>query len=145
MLMQVRTGSCLCGQIKFRVMGQPLVCRLCWCRDCQHIAGNGTANAIFPTEAIEIDGEPAEFINTAESGNQVRRRFCSKCGSHLFADNTGRLGLTVVRLGTLQDPSSISPEANIWVLSAPRWACLNSALTNFEKQPQPLNAPPSVA
>ena len=143
--MEERTGSCLCGKIRFRVRGRPLVSRLCWCRDCQHIAGNGTANAIFPTEAIEIDGEPAEFTSVAESGNHVRRRFCAECGSHLFADNTGRLGLTVVRLGTLDDPSSISPEANIWVSSAPRWACLSSSLASFEKQPQSLKAPPSAA
>lgn len=143
--MQVRTGSCLCGQIRFRVTGEPMVSRLCWCRDCQHIAGNGTANAIFPSDAIEIDGEPAEFTSVAESGNQVRRRFCARCGSHLFADNTGRPGLSVVRLGTLDDPSSIPPQANIWVASAPRWACLNPALPAFEKQPTPPAAPPSAA
>ena len=143
--MEVRTGSCLCGQVRFRVKGQPVVSRLCWCRDCQHIAGNGTANAIFPTEAIEIDGQTAEYTSTADSGNQVRRRFCAKCGSHLFADNTGRLGLTVVRLGTLDEPSSITPEANIWVSSAPRWACLSSAIASFEKQPQPVKPPGSAA
>jgi hypothetical protein len=136
--MQERSGSCLCGQIRYRVTGQPVVSRLCWCHDCQHIAGNGTANAVFPTEAIEIKGEPAEYTSVADSGNQVRRRFCAACGSHLFADNTGRLGLTVVRLGTLDDPSSITPEANIWTSSAPSWACLNPDLPRSEKQPQPL-------
>jgi len=59
---------------------------------------------------------------------------------HLFADNTGRSGLTVVRVGTLDEPSSIEPTANIWTSSAPAWACLNSTLQNFEKQPQQLKA-----
>ena len=143
--MEERTGSCLCGQIRFRLKGQPLVSRLCWCRDCQHIAGNGTANAIFPSEAIEIDGESAEYTSMADSGNHVRRRFCAKCGSHLFADNTERPGLTAVRLGALNDPSSITPEANIWVSRAPSWAYLNSSLQTFEEQPQQLKAPPSAA
>jgi hypothetical protein len=143
--MEVRTGGCLCGQIRYRLKGKPGVSRLCWCRDCQHIAGNGTANVIFPTEAIEIEGQPAEYTSAADSGNQVRRRFCPRCGSHLFADNTGRLGLTVVRLGTLDHPSSIEPEANIWASSAPRWACLSSALVSFPKQPPPLKVPPSAA
>jgi hypothetical protein len=143
--MEERTGGCLCGQIRFRLKGQALVSRLCWCRDCQHLAGNGTANAIFPSEAIEIEGEPAEYTSAAESGNLVRRRFCAKCGSHLFADNTGRPGLSVVRLGTLDDPSSITPEANIWVSSAPTWACLNSSLPAFQKQAQQLGSPPSAA
>ncbi len=139
--MQERTGSCLCGRIRFRVRGEPVVSRLCWCRDCQHIAGNATANAIFPSDAIDIEGEPAEYTSVAESGNHVRRRFCATCGSHLFADNTGRPGLSVVRLGTLDDPSSIAPQSNIWTSSAPRWACLNSALPAFEKQPTQLSAP----
>jgi hypothetical protein len=36
------------------------------------LAGNGAANAIFPTEAIEIEGSPSEYISVADSGNQVR-------------------------------------------------------------------------
>ena len=143
--MEERSGGCLCGQVRFRLAGPPLVARLCWCRDCQHIAGNGTANAIFPSEAIEIVGQTAEYTSLADSGNQVRRRFCAGCGCHLFADNTGRAGLTVIRVGTLDDPSSITPEANIWASSAPRWACLNASLPSFAQQPQPLQAPPSVA
>ena len=138
-----RTGGCLCGDVRYRITAEPVVSRICWCRDCQHIASNGTVNAIFPTEAIEIAGHPREYTSVGESGNHVRRRFCGRCGSHLFADSTGRVGLTVVRLGTLDDPSSISPSANIWSSSAPSWACLNPALPSVEKQPTPPQ-PPSV-
>lgn len=142
--MRERTGGCLCGSIRYRLSGEPVISRICWCRDCQHLAGNGTANAIFPTDCIQIDGEPHECVSTAESGNEVHRRFCSKCGSHLFADNTGRAAFTVVRLGTLDDPSSIAPVANIWSASAPTWACLNPALQRVEKQP-PSPQMPSAA
>jgi len=143
--MQERTGSCLCGQVRYRLKGQPVVARLCWCRDCQHIAGNGTANAIFPSDAIEVEGELAEYTSQAESGNNVRRRFCARCGSHVFADNTGRPGLSVVRLGTLDDPSSVTPEANIWTSSAPQWACLDAALPVFARQPTQIQPPPPAA
>ncbi len=139
--MQERTGGCLCRSIRYRLTVEPVISRICWCRDCQHLAGNGTVNAIFPTNALEIHGSPSEYISAADSGNQVRRRFCRKCGSHLFADNTGRASLTVVRVGTLDDPSSISPVANIWSSSAPTWACLNAALHKVEKQPQALQPP----
>ena len=143
--MQKHTGGCLCGSIRFRLTGEPVMSRICWCRDCQHISSNGTVNAIFPSASIEIEGSPSEYISVADSGNHVRRRFCPKCGSHLFADNTGRPALTVVRLGTLDDPSSINPTANIWAASAPTWACLNSELQKFDKQPQQLQPPPSAA
>lgn len=135
--MSERTGGCLCGQVRYRLSAEPVIARLCWCRDCQHIAGNGTANAIFPTEAISVSGEPAAYTSSADSGNQVRRRFCPQCGCHLFADSTGRPGLTVVRVGTLDDPSSVKPVANIWAGSAPAWACLDGRLDRIEGQPVP--------
>jgi hypothetical protein len=140
-----RTGGCLCGQIRYRITADPVVSRLCWCRDCQHIAGNGTANVIFPTEAIAISGEPSAYTSGADSGNQVRRRFCPQCGCHLFADSTGRPGLTVVRVGTLDDPSSVRPVANIWAGSAPAWACLDAGLERIERQPAPPSKPPQPA
>jgi hypothetical protein len=136
------TGRCLCGDISYRLTAEPAVSRICWCRNCQRLASNGTVNAVFPTHAIEISGIPSEYTGAADSGNQVRRRFCPRCGSHLFSDSTGRPGMTVVRLGTLDDPSSIKPTANIWSASAPAWACLDSSLERLERQPPlPNNAP----
>ncbi len=130
-------GGCLCGQVRFRIASEPGPARICWCRDCQRIAANGTANAIFPTAAIEITGEMRQHVKTADSGNQVTRRFCPTCGTQLFSDSSGRPGLTVVRLGTLDEPSAVRPTANIWSASAPAWACLDPALERFERQPAP--------
>lgn len=136
--MAERTGGCLCGAVRYRISAEPVISRICWCRDCQRISANGTVNVIFPTDSIAITGEPAAYTSVADSGNQVRRRFCGVCGSHLFADSTGRAGLTVVRVGTLDDPSSIRPQANIWTSSAPSWACLDDSLTAAERQPGPI-------
>jgi hypothetical protein len=133
--MTQRTGGCLCGEVRYRVEGEPVSARICWCRDCQHLASNGTVNAIFPTPAIEITGKVGAFTKTAQSGNAVLRRFCERCGTHLFSDSSGRPGLTVVRVGTLDDPSSIKPSGNIWAASAPAWACMDPALDRFERQP----------
>jgi hypothetical protein len=132
-----RTGRCLCGHISYRLTAEPVISRICWCRNCQRISSNGTVNAVIKTEAIEISGTPSEHTGPADSGNQVRRRFCPRCGTHLFSDTTGRPGMTVVRLGTLDDPSSIKPTANIWTASAPTWACLDSTLERIERQPPP--------
>lgn len=139
--MGLYTGHCLCGAVSYQIQGEPVASRVCWCRDCQRISSNGTVNAIFPSEAFQISGEPREYTRTAESGNQVRRRFCAQCGSHLFADSTGRPGLTVVRLGTMDDPSAVRPSVNIWASSAPAWACLDDQLQRVDKQPAPPTAP----
>ena len=138
--MTERTGGCLCGQVRYTLSADPVASRICWCRDCQHLAGNGTVNAIFPSESMAITGSTSAFVSTAESGNQITRRFCPQCGSHLFADSSGRAGFTVVRIGTLDDPSSVRPAMNIWSTSAPSWACLDTALQSAERQPAPPQA-----
>ncbi|MEK8026791.1 GFA family protein [Pseudaquabacterium rugosum] len=140
--MSAYLGGCLCGQIRFRIAAEPAAVRLCWCRDCQRLAANGTANALFPTAAIEITGTPAAHVRAADSGNQVTRRFCPACGSQLFSDSSGRPGSTVVRLGVLDEPSALRPTAQIWTASAPTWACLDPAL---EAHPKAAPAPAAPA
>ena len=139
--MTVRTGQCLCGAVRFTLSADPLAARVCWCKDCQHIASNGTVNIMVPTATLETTGTTSEYLSTAESGNEVKRRFCPKCGSHLFANSSARPQFTVVRAGTLDDPSSIKPTSNIWSGSAPAWACLDTALERVEKQPAAPQAP----
>ena len=135
--MATYTGGCLCGQIRYRITSEPGASRICWCKDCQRISANGTVNVIFPTASIEISGTTGQHRKTADSGNQVTRRFCPACGTHLFSDTTGRPGSTVVRTGTLDDPSAIKPTAIIWSGSAPSWACLDRSLELFDGAPAP--------
>lgn len=135
--MSERNGRCLCGAVRYRLSAEPVATRVCWCRDCQHIAANGTVNLLVPSLALDVSGELSEYTSTADSGNRIRRRFCPRCGSHLFGNSSGRPHLTVVRAGTLDDPSSVRPTMNIWAGSAPAWACLDSALERVEQQPLP--------
>lgn len=130
-------GKCLCGAVRFRVLADPLAVRVCWCRDCQHIAANGTVNVTVPTTAVEVSGELRDFTSVADSGNRVLRRFCPVCGTHLFAGSSARPHLTVVRVGNLDDPSCLRPTTNIWAASAPSWACIDDSLERVEHQPAP--------
>ncbi|SBP87575.1 hypothetical protein THIARS_60288 [Thiomonas delicata] len=43
--------------------------------------------------------------------------------------------LWAASIGTLDNPSSVRPAANIWVASAPAWACFDPNLEMFEHQP----------
>lgn len=135
--MSERNGNCLCGAVKYQITEDPIMTRVCWCRTCQHIASNGTVNLVVPSEALHINGELNSYVSTADSGSQVTRRFCPACGSHLFANSSARPQFTVVRAGTLEDPSSVKPSANIWAASAPDWACLDPTLERLDQQPLP--------
>lgn len=135
--MSERTGRCLCGRVNFKLATEPVVTRVCWCRDCQHLAANGTVNMLVSEEALIVSGAISEFTKKADSGNAVTRQFCSTCGTHLFAKSSGRPQFRVVRAGNLDDPSSVHPVMNIWASSAPDWACLDPALQRVEAQPLP--------
>ena len=135
--MTQRTGKCLCGAVNFTLNAEPLAVRVCWCRDCQHLAANGTVNMLVPTSALTISGVLSEHTKTASSGNAITRQFCPNCGTHLFAKSDARPQFRVIRVGTLDEPCSIQPNINIWASSAPTWACLDPSLERVDQQPAP--------
>jgi len=140
--MSERRGHCLCGAVSYQIIAEPVATRICWCRTCQQIAANGTVNTVVPTAALTIQGQTQQYVSTADSGNQVSRRFCPVCGCHLFANSSARPEFTVVRVGTLEDPSSVQPSMNIWTDSAPAWACFDPSIDRVGQQPVP---PPAKA
>ena len=77
---------------------------------------------------------------SADSGNEITRHFCPKCGSHMFASSSASPDFRVGRLGTLDEPSSIALAINMWVSSAPIWACMDEALKFELRQPAPMPA-----
>lgn len=141
--MTERTGRCLCGAVTFTLAADPVATRICWCRDCQHLAANGTVNLVVAAESLTVSGPLAEHTKTADSGNQVTRQFCPTCGTHLFAKSNARPQFRVVRAGNLDDPSSIQPGMNIWSSSAPSWACMDPSLERVEQQPLPPKPAPA--
>ena len=133
--MEARMGRCLCGAVRFKLVGEPVAARICWCRDCQHISANGTVNMVVAADGLTISGALSEYTSTADSGNHVTRQFCPVCGTHLFAKSSARPQFRVVRTGNLDNPSSVMPSANVWAASAPGWACLDADLDRVEQQP----------
>lgn len=142
--MTERTGRCLCGAVSFKLATEPLLTRICWCRDCQHLAANGTVNMLVAADGLTVSGTLSEHAKAADSGNEIIRQFCPNCGTHLFAKSSARPAFRVIRAGNLDDPSSIKPSLNIWAASAPTWACLDSALERVEQQPLPPKPTPSA-
>lgn len=137
------TGGCLCGAVRFTIAADaPLAARLCWCRVCQYLgAGSGTVNAVFRKEDVKISGPTAEFVNIAESGSVMHRRFCSLCGTPLFSEAEPRPHQIIVRVGALDDPEAGRPSAILWAKEAPSWACFDPDLTPHDGQGPPPASP----
>lgn len=132
------TGRCSCGAVTLRIEAEPVAVRQCWCRHCQKIAaGNATNNAIFPAEAVHFSGELQSSGWTADSGNSLTYWFCPRCGTQAYAQTSARPQFRTVRLGFLDAPHGLAPEAIIWTEAAPQWAALDPGLEQWPRQPPP--------
>jgi hypothetical protein len=118
----------------------PVATRQCWCRQCQTIAAGGpTNNAMFPADAVTITGALHHAAWTAASGNTLTFYFCPACGTQVYGQSSARLHMKTVRIGVINGPHDLAPQAVIWTDDAPAWAVLDPALPHFAGQPP---APP---
>jgi len=133
------TGGCLCGQVKYDILAEPVGAGNCHCRTCQKAAGTAYLPALFvPYEALRISGEYKEYASTAYSGNTVFRGFCPACGTTLFGRNSANTEIRPVNAATLDDPSIYQPHMDFWVSDAQPWDYMNPDLPKFEQNPKHL-------
>ncbi len=131
-------GGCACGATRYECSAAPLYMGNCHCRDCQRATGS----AYFPAVGVTAStfrltsGAPQYYEKSADSGNQMRRAFCAQCGSPLFLTNSARPNLIVLYAGSLDDPSWVRPERDIYTASAQPWDHLDPALPKFPGMPQ---------
>ena len=104
------TGSCLCGDVRIVATGQPYRVGLCHCLDCRkHTGSLFHASAIFPEEAVAIDGEIREFAG---------RHFCPRCGSSVFGRSADEIE---VSLGSFDAPDQLMPTYELWTVRRESW------------------------
>ncbi|KAF9470482.1 hypothetical protein BDN70DRAFT_821319 [Pholiota conissans] len=110
---KLRTGSCLCGGVRYEVRGEPITTRVCHCANCKKATG-----AAFMTNGFFKEGQirtiqGADLLKSfpdlnTESGTPLNRFFCSVCGSNVFlrSDPSGTRydDIHIIALGTLDAP-----------------------------------------
>jgi hypothetical protein len=132
-----RSGGCLCGAVRYESEGEPVFSLQCHCRDCQRSSGTAYIAAIrVPSAGFRITkGMPRRYVGNADSGNEITRVFCGDCGSPLWVQVSTRPDIVGIRVGTLDDPSTFQPEADIFVKSAQPWDHMNPALPKYDTYP----------
>ncbi len=104
------TGGCVCGNVHIVASGRPHRIGICHCLDCRkHHGALFYASAIFPEDAVKIDGETKEYAG---------RFFCPRCGSSVFAQSGGEVE---VHLGSLDAPDQLKPTYESWVDRREAW------------------------
>ena len=127
----VRTGSCTCRAVKYRMHGAPLFVHCCHCRWCQRESGAAFAlNALIETSRLEHLSGDLERVNTpSNSGKGQLIVRCGVCRVALWSHYAGAgEAISFVRVGTLDDPDSLPPDIHIFTSSKQPWIALSSAV-----------------
>jgi len=133
MTVELLEGGCLCGQVRYRVVGAPVDAGYCHCRLCQRASGAPVlAWATFSGSAFSYQGAmPALFRATPGA----QREFCPNCGTQLAFRSDQHPEWVDVTLASLDDPNRIAPEYHIWTDSRIRWLHIDDVLRYSDAGP----------
>ena len=107
MAMVGAVGGCLCGGVRYEVVGAPARVTTCHCTFCQRATGGAfMVQPVFEAERFQvIRGVPKVYAHTSTgSGLGVFVHFCDACGTKLFLTYERFAGFVGVFGGTFDDP-----------------------------------------
>ena len=127
-------GGCSCGEVRFALTSRPMFVHCCHCIQCRRLTGSAFAlNALIEAERVErISGEPVVTDGPSESGRPHDIHRCPSCHAAVWSDYGRRGNLLFVRVGTLDDPDGIRPDAHIFTRSKLPWVVLPEDVPAFE-------------
>lgn len=107
----IRTGSCLCGGVAYRLHGALRGVINCFCSQCRKTSGHHVAATRTLWNEVEMVRD--ETLRWYVSSSTARRGFCSRCGGNLFwrPENSDKVSIMA---GTLDQPTSLRTIENIF-------------------------------
>lgn len=120
------TGSCLCGNVKYNILGRVGDIVHCHCETCRKAHGSAFSSVAAVADAdFELSG--IEHLKSFESSKGKHRYFCSNCGTQIYAkrDDTQHI---ILRLGSLDDDPNSKEKNHIWVSQKASWYSISNHL-----------------
>ena len=122
-----RSGSCACGNVQYKLHNDPMIVHACHCADCQrHSGAPFVVNAWTEENNFELLQGQLETSKLKSSGSNESFKicFCPTCSTALYSKYQAPK-CVFVRVHTLDDPSTLSPDVHIWTRSKPDWLDLS--------------------
>jgi hypothetical protein len=129
-------GGCQCGEIRYRITGEPVWLTVCHCNECKRQSGGAFGMSLRMREADVklICGEPKRWVRPSDNAGPVICHFCGTCGTRLLHERAGS-GFLRIKPGTLDDPSQLSPRFEGWTKRKAPWLTIEGLEASFEGQP----------
>jgi hypothetical protein len=110
-------GGCTCRQVRYRLIGTPLIVHACHCRWCQRETGTAHAlNALYEADrVVHTAAEPEIVVTPSASGKGQKIARCPTCRIAVWS-NYPQAGPAVrfVRVGTMDNPDLCPPDIHIF-------------------------------
>ena len=129
------SGSCLCGEVRFRVSGAFDGFFLCHCSRCRKDTGSAHAANLFSSTAKLTwlaGADKVQSYRVPDSRHQ--KSFCCTCGAALPRMQLGG-NLLVVPAGSLDTPPDVRPSAHIFWASRASWDAHLEDLPRYDGLP----------
>lgn len=128
-------GGCACGAVRYRLESTPMIVHCCHCLDCQRQTGSAFAlNALIEGDRVTLlSGAPEPVAVPTDSGRPHDIYRCPRCQIALWSDYGRRGWLKFLRVGTLDQPSALSPGVHIYTRSKQPWVRLPEDVPAFEE------------
>jgi hypothetical protein len=96
------SGKCFCGAVEIRVSGEPVAMGYCHCSSCRSwSAGPVNAFTLWKPEAVKVT-KGADQVGTYHKSDKSHRKWCKRCGGHLYTEHPG-WGVTDVYAATIPE------------------------------------------
>lgn len=125
-------GGCLCGKVRFEIMGPIRNIVYCHCSQCRKAQGSAFAtNGIVKASEFAILSGADELTGYESTPGQTKF-FCKHCGSPIMSKTESRPEQVRVRLGTIESDILERPSAHIFVTSKANWEEIAGDLPQYE-------------
>ena len=131
----IHEGGCVCGDVRYRITGEPTAATICHCKYCQKRTGSAFSQpVIFKLDQVAFSGGPLTTYEhrSDESGRWLRMQFCVRCGTTVSWLAERRPGAIGISGGTLDDPDWVAERRHIWVRSKQKAIVIPAGAQCFE-------------
>lgn len=128
----VHAGRCFCGEVQFEVSGEPVAMGYCHCDSCRHwSAAPVNAFTLWQSSALTVR-RGADSIATFNKTPNSSRKWCTRCGGHLFTNHPpmGLVDVYAALLPTLRFEPAVHVNYQETVL------CIHDGKPKFQDMPK---------
>ena len=115
------TGGCMCGAVRYEVIGSPSRVLHCHCQSCRTHTGAAMATlAVLRADQVRFHGDARKAFASAPG---VERAFCATCGTSItWETDFGDEGhICALHISTFDDPEAMAPSGHSFYAERISW------------------------